>query len=267
MPRDGAEREPVATPGPGLRERVRRLRQGLRTVAVPDLPPSVLNGALGQDRTWGWFTADLSDLRVVADRSACSINDVYLAALSGGLRTVLVDRAPLDESTRVRVLVPVSLHRAGSDVATGNRDAAFFVDLPVHRRSTQEMLVDVAAATSRAKSDGVALATQQLLLVGDLMPAPLLDRAARAYVRRGQARVNLVASDVRGPSEPLGLAGRRIREVVPCIPLALDVRATSALMSYAGRVSISITVDCAVVADAEVLVSAVEASLGDLVHG
>jgi hypothetical protein len=38
-------------------------------------------------------------------------------------------------------------------------------------------------------------------------------------------------------------------------------------MSYAGRVSISITVDCAVVADAEVLVSAVEASLGDLVHG
>ena len=53
VPRDGAEREPVATPGPGLRERVRRLRQGLRTVAVPDLPPSVLNGALGQDPDLG----------------------------------------------------------------------------------------------------------------------------------------------------------------------------------------------------------------------
>ncbi|MFC6238165.1 wax ester/triacylglycerol synthase domain-containing protein [Longivirga aurantiaca] len=258
----------VAPPAePGLRERVRRIRQGVRTVAVPDLPPSLLNGALGRHRTWGWFTADLADLRRVAERSDCTINDVYLAALSGGLRTVLGNRAALGTETRVRVLVPVSTRRGPSDIRPGTMNAAFFVELPVHRRSAQEMLLDVADQTSRAKTDGVALATEQLLRVGDLVPAPLLDRAARAYARRGQARVNLVASDVRGPRTPLSLCGRQVREVVPCVPLALDVRATSALMSYAGRASLSVTVDSAVVPDAGLLVTAVAASLGELVQG
>ena len=254
-------------PRPPLRERLSRLRHGVRTVAVPDLPPSVLNGQLGDRRTWDWLTLDLVDLDEVADRAGCTVNDVYLTALSGGVRAVLSARGALDPDARVRVIVPVSMRTGAGEARTGNIDAAFFVELPVHVGSARAMLVDVAAQTARAKVDGVPLATEALLRAGDLVPAPVLDRAARAYVRRGQARVNLAASDVRGPSTPLVLCGRSVREVVPCVPLALDVRTTSALMSYAGRASISVTVDSAVTTDADALVSAIAATLAELRAG
>jgi diacylglycerol O-acyltransferase / wax synthase len=268
-PMDAQSARPAPRVGPrarpALHERVRRLRQGLRAVAVPDLPSNALNGPLGGGRTWDWLTVDMADLRLVAGRAGCTINDVYLAALTGGLRATLDGRASLDSATRVRALVPVSTRRGLGDVRTGNIDAAFFVELPVHLGSAHQMLDDVARQTSRAKADGLALATEELLGVGVLVPAPLLDGAARAYVRRGQARVNFVASDVRGPSAPLWLCGRPVRDIVPCVPLALNVRATSALLSYAGRASISVTLDRVVVPDAEVLVRAVAATLAELV--
>lgn len=250
-----------------LGERFRRLRQGARTVAVADLPSSPLNGPLGAPRDWDWVTVELSGLHAVAERHACSVNDVYLAALCRALQTVLSDLGSLDHATRVRVLVPVSLRGDADDLRSGNLDAAFFVDLPLHLTSVHAMLDEVAAQTARAKADEVPLATEALLHLGDLVPAPVLDRAARAYVRRGQARVNLVASDVRGPDRPLQLCGRAVREIVPCLPLALDVRVTSALMSYAGRASISITTDSAVGTDADVLVAAVADALDDLGRG
>jgi diacylglycerol O-acyltransferase len=249
-----------------LLTRAARLRQGVRTVAVPDLPASVLNGPLGGRRTWGWCSVDLAELATVADGAGCTVNDVYLAALSGGLRTALVDTGNLGAGGRVRVLVPVSTHTGFADVAA-NMDAAFFVDLPVHLASVRMMLDHVARQTAQAKADGVPLATEQLLHAGDLMPAPLLDRAAGAYVRLGQARVNLVASDICGPGSPLSLCDRPVRELVPCLPLALDVRVTSALLSYVGRVSISMTVDEGVGPDAAALVATTRASLEELVSG
>jgi diacylglycerol O-acyltransferase len=260
---------PEAETGPArppLHVSLRRLRQGVRTVAVADLPPSLLNGPLGPRRTWDWAAVELRDLRAVAKREGCSVNDVYLAAMSAALRSVLADLGAFQPATRVRVLVPVSLRRGADDVRGGNLDAAFFVDLPVHLHSVRAMLVDVAGQTARAKADGVPLATGALLHLGDVVPAPLLDQAARAYARRGQARVNLVASDVRGATDRLRLCDRAVREIVPCLPLALDVRVTSALMSYAGGAAISATVDSAAGCGAEDVVSAIVAALDDLVH-
>jgi diacylglycerol O-acyltransferase / wax synthase len=254
-------------PVPPVRERLNRARQGIRTVAVPDLPPNVLNGPLGDRRTWDWITLDLADLDAVADGAGCTVNDVYLTALAGGVRAVLSGRGALGPDTRVRVIVPVSMRTGAGEARTGNIDAALFVELPVHLESARAMLVDVAAQTACAKADGVPLATEALLRLGDLVPACVLDRAARAYVRRGQARVNLAASDVRGPGTPLVLCERPVREVVPCVPLALDVRTTSALFSYAGLVSLSVTVDSGAGADADVLVAAIATTLAELRTG
>lgn len=249
------------------RERLRRLRRGVRTVAVADLPPTLLNGPLGPGRTWDWCEVGMADLRQAALGHGCTVNDVYLAALSGALRTVLVDRCALDPGARVRMLVPVSMRRGPTDERTGNLDAAFFVELPVHRASVLDMLDDVAAQSARAKGDDVPLATEELLRAGDLVPAPLLDRAARAYERRGQRRVNFVATDVRGPAGALQLCRRRVLEIVPCVPLALDVRVTSALMSYVDRAAVSFTVDRSVTSDAGLVVRAFEDALDEMVRG
>lgn len=249
---------------PPIGERLRRVRQGGRTLAVPDIPPSVLNGRLSESRGWDRFDVDLDVLRTVAARGACTVNDVYLAALSAGLRQVLTDEGALDAGTVVRTLVPVSMRRGRGDGRRGNLDAAIFVRLPVHTDSVHAMLAAVAQQTARAKSQGEPLGTEAVVHAADLVPALVLARAARVYERRGQRRVNLVASDVHGPDEPLRLCGRPVRAMVPVLPLALGVRVTSALLSYAGRASLSFTVDAATGFDAEALRGAVERAVAEL---
>jgi diacylglycerol O-acyltransferase len=53
-------------------------------------------------------------------------------------------------------------------------------------------------------------------------------------------------------------------EFVPYIPVALDVRCTFAMVSYAGRATIGITGDAAALPDLERLVESVGLALGDL---
>lgn len=248
-----------------VRGGVRRLRQGVRTVAVPDLPTNPLNGPLGTGRSWDWATLDLAGVAHVAHVRGCTINDVYLALLSAALRRSGVLGAT--DGGRVRALVPTSMRAGAAATGLGNLDAAMFVELPVGLDSVAAMLADVAGQSARSKADGVPQATASLVRAAGAVPAPLLDRLARAYVRRGQARVNLAASDVRGPSVALELCGRRVREIVPCLPLALDVRVTSALMSYAGGVSVSVTADGAAVPDASVLTAALVQSWRELESG
>jgi hypothetical protein len=72
-----------------------------------------------------------------------TVNDVVLGATAGGLRRWLLARdAPLH---RMRVKVPVSLHRADerSD-ALGNDESFFFVDLPLAEADPVVRLLAIA---------------------------------------------------------------------------------------------------------------------------
>ena len=254
----------VVTEPDVLREGVRRLRRGVRTIAVPDLPPSALAGPLGRRRLWRWLSYDLAAVELAATRAGCTVNDVFLAALAGGYRRHLAARDALDGDLRVRAIVPVSMRRGRGDRRSGNIDAAIFVDLPVHEADARDRLADVARQTQLAKQEGVAAGAEALLRAADHLPAPLLDRAARAYVRHGQRRVNAAASNVVGPTESLRVCRRQLLELVPYLPVALDVRTACGLLSYAGRVALAVTADADGCPDHDGLVSAVDASMTEL---
>ncbi len=247
-----------------VRDRASRLRAGVRTVAVPDLPPSVLAGPLGRRRLWRWVSYDLDGIEAAAARAGCTVNDVFLAALAGGYRQHLLSHEALGHDTRLRSIVPVSMRTGRDDRRNGNIDAALFVDLPVHESDARTRLVDVVRQTTTAKRAGVPTSTEALVRAADRVPAPVLDRAARAYVRRGQRRVNVAASNVMGPTAPLRVCGRRLLELVPYLPVALEVRTSCGLLSYADRASLAVTADADGCPDLDGLVSAIDASMAEL---
>lgn len=255
----------VAEPGEAA-ARVGAVRQGVRAVAVPDLPPSPVAGPLGPDRCWGWLTYGLADLGAAAHASGATVNDVLLAGLAGAYRRQLALAGELRDDTRLRAIVPVAMHDAVGR-RTGNLDAAFFVVLPVHEPDPALRLADVTRQTREAKATGVATGTHAVVRLADHVPTPVLDRAARAYVRHGQRRVNVAASNVPGPSHQLRVAGRPLVEIVPWMPIALEVRTSCALLSYAGRAAVSVTTDAASVPDVDRLLADLGASLDELVLG
>jgi diacylglycerol O-acyltransferase len=140
-----------------------------------------------------------------------------------------------------------------------------FVELPVHLPDPAARLAAVTSRTAEQKAREVADATAAVLRMADHIPAALFAHGARAYGRSGQGRVNVVASNVPGPVEPQYLAGRRLLELVPYVPAAQEIRASAAMVTYAGRLTVGITADGEALPDVDLLIGAVERELGDLV--
>lgn len=247
------------------RLRIRQVRFGLAQVLRPDLPASVLNGRLSSRRIWGWTGRDLAEILRVTRAAGCTVNDVYLAALAGGYRRYLLRRGEPLGTLVLRAIVPVSRQVPGHGWRLGNLASAMFVELPVHLADPVARLSAVRERTRDQKSREVAEATAAVVRMADHIPAALLFRGARAYGRSGQGRVNVVASNVPGPAEVRYLAGRRVLELVPYVPTAQEVRSTTAVVSYAGRLTIGITGDAEALPDLDHLIEAIGVELDELV--
>jgi diacylglycerol O-acyltransferase len=192
------------------------------------------------------------------------VNDIFLTALTGGLRRYLLERGEPLDGIVLRTIVPVAGRRGAGSTATTNETSAMFVNQPVELADPAEQLSVVMQRTAEQKSQGVATGTDAVVRLADHIPAPLLARASRKYVLTGQRRVNVAATNVPGPREVRHLCGRPLVEFVPYIPVALDVRCTFALVSYADHLTIGITADAAALPDLDRLVESVGQSLREL---
>ena len=84
------------------------------------------------------------------------------------------------------------------------------------------------------KHSGQAVAAERLTALGGFAPAMLLALGGRVATRLPQSSVNTVTTNVPGPQHPLYLAGRRMLEAFPFVPLGGHVRVGIAIFSYDG---------------------------------
>jgi diacylglycerol O-acyltransferase / wax synthase len=228
-------------------------------------PTSVLNGPLGPHRRWGWARAELSDVKRVKDAAGCTVNDVVLAAIAGGFREYLGQRGEDVEHTTIRSLVPVSVRTEAHEGRLGNQVTGMFADLPVDVADPHERLDAVARQMGHLKGSGQAVGVDAMLSAADFVPATLMTLGARVYARTGQRVINTVTTNIPGPQYPIYLLGRRMLEMFPYIPVAQGVRISIGIMSYDGHVAVGVTGDYDAVPDLDVLCTAIEESLADLV--
>jgi WS/DGAT/MGAT family acyltransferase len=228
-------------------------------------PTSVLNGPLGPHRRWGWARAELSDIKRVKEAAGCTVNDVVLAGIAGGLRAYLQARGEDVENTTIRSLVPVSVRTEAHQGRLGNQVTGMFADLPVKVPDPRERLEAVARQLDHLKHSGQAVGVEAMLSAGDFVPATLMTLGARVYARTGQRVINTVTTNIPGPQYPIYLVGRRMLEMFPYIPVALGVRISIGIMSYDGHLAIGVTGDYDAVPDLDILCTAIEESLAELV--
>ena len=228
-------------------------------------PTSVLNGPLGPHRRWGWARADLADVKAVKDAAGCTVNDVVLAAVAGGFRRYLQERGEPVDDVLVRSLVPVSIRTEEHRGRLGNQVTAVFADLPVGIADAAGRLAAVAKQMNHLKGSGVAVTVDSMMSAGDFVPETLMALGARVYARLGQRVVNTVTTNIPGPQYPLYLLDRRMLEMFPYIPVAQGVRISVGIVSYDGHLAIGATGDYDAVPDLDVLCTAIEDSLRELI--
>jgi diacylglycerol O-acyltransferase / wax synthase len=228
-------------------------------------PDSSLNGSLGPHRRWGWARGTLADVHTIRQALGGTVNDVVLAAISGGFRELLLTRGePVDRT--LRSLVPVSVRRPGERGTYNNRVSAMFAELPIDIADPVARLASVTAQMAGLKDSKQAVAGEVLTSLSGFAPPMLLMLGARVASRLPQRNVNTGTTNVPGPQFPLYAGGRRMLESFPYIPLFANVRLAVAIFSYDGQLSFGVSGDYDTTADLQVLCDGIEQGLAELVQ-
>ena len=239
------------------------LLSGVRSIARP-APESPLNVDIGEQRRFAMVATDLDDYRRVRKAHGGTVNDVVLATVAGGLRTWLLTRGePVGTGTIVRAMVPLSVRAEGA--APAGRVSSYFVDLPVGEGNPVVRLHQVSfAMRSHAESDQSVGAEALVQLSGF---APPTIHALGARVASGVTRrvVNLVVTNVPGPQYPLYMAGARMLEMYPVVPLAKGQAMSIGVTSYDGGLFYGLNGDRDAMPDLDVVASCLQESLAELV--
>lgn len=215
-----------------------------------------LDRIVGAGRTMALVRTDLASVKTIGRAHDATVNDVLLAITGAGLRSVLLHRAESVIGTTIRAYVPVSLRRGARGIQEGNLIAQMAVPLDMAEADAARRLDGVAIETARRK-ERARTSLAVLLGVGSIGRRLLL----MAVMRQ---RVNVATACIAGPTVPLYLAGARVLEVFPVVPLIADEPLGVAALSYAGSLAIGIVADADALPDLEVFASGVRGELAAL---
>jgi len=227
-----------------------------------------LVGAIGPHRRWTWASADLEDVKRIGKSFGGTVNDVILASITRGLREQLLARGEPVARLVVRSLVPVSVRADSEHGEYNNRVSAMFAKLPVAIEDPLSRLTAVREQMEWLKSSHEVAAGEVLTALGAIAPfAPiaLAERTVMRVLRQlPQHSVNTVTTNVPGPQYPLYLAGRKMLDYLPFVPIAHGVRVGIAIVSYNGKIAFGVTGDYDSAPDIDLLARGIENDIGDL---
>ena len=265
-------REALALSGAVADDPGRAVRQAAATArAIARLAPALwpatgssLSGQIGQHRRYTWARASLDDVKMIKRELGGTVNDVFLAAISGGFRDLLLARGEQPGPHMVRSLVPVSLRAPGEEDIYENRVSAVLADLPVHVAGPVERLAAVQAELQALKEAREAMVGEALVGLGRYTPFPLASWWVRRAFGLPQREIITVTTNVPGPQQPLYGMGRRLLEIIPYVPIATTLRTGISIFTYCGHVTFGLTGDFTANPDLDVLAHGIEHSMTKL---
>jgi diacylglycerol O-acyltransferase len=234
-----AARSPGETAG-SLREAGEGLGNVAWSFANP-APETPLNVPIGPHRRVLWLSFPLEDLKEIKNALGGTVNDVFLAVVSGALGRWLRRHGMRTAGLELRSIVPVSIRADEHKGALGNRITAMLGPLPVYAQDPVERYQIVSESMSGLKESKQAVGAETLTRLQDFAPPTILAQASR--LNFSTRAYNLLVTNVPGPQFPLYLIGREMEELVPVPFLAPERALAVAMMSYNGKVDIGLMGD------------------------
>jgi diacylglycerol O-acyltransferase len=185
----------------------------------------------------------LADIEKVRCKFAVSVNDVVLAAITEGFRSVLLHRGEQPRADSLRTLVPVSVRSSDVVHQPDNRISVMLPYLPVEQADPIQQLRIVHSRLTRAKQGGQRQAGTILVSAANLIPFMVFSWAIRLLTRLPQRGIVTLATNVPGPRQPLRMMGHQVLRLLPIPPIALQLRTGVAVLSYADDLVFGITAD------------------------
>jgi len=237
-----------------------RTAEALAHSLAPASELDTLNGPISPYRALATLARPMDELRSIKRGHGCTVNDVVLAASTGGVRRHLERHG--EQPARLKAMVPVNVRDDNAAEEFGNRISFIFVDLPCGEPDAKKRLRHIRSATERAKTGGEPAGATTVLDLAAAAPS-ILQRAMSRLVASPRT-FNVVVSNIPGPQVPMWMLGCRLREAYPVVPLADRHALSIGFTSVDGGAFFGIYADRDANADAELLARDIGDELDEL---
>jgi diacylglycerol O-acyltransferase / wax synthase len=218
-------------------------------------PVTSLDRVVGLDRNLALIRSNVDLINQIAHTHDAKINDVLLAIIAGGLHGLFRSRGEAVEDLMFPIYVPVTLRKGPRDQARGNLIGQMVVPLPIGRVEPGRRLRQIAAETAKRKA-------RSRPSLGTWLRSGIVRQALLKILDRQPVNVN--SADLAGPQAPLYLAGARLLEAFPMLPLVAKVSLAVGALSYAGQFAIMAVADRDICPDLDVFVTSAQSELDAL---
>jgi diacylglycerol O-acyltransferase / wax synthase len=248
-------RQLLEQPGTALQDATKLLASAQRVLGPSPVPSSPLLRRRSLGRRFEWLEVPLADFRAAGKAAGGSLNDAFIAALSGALRLyheglgVPVEGVPL--------AMPVSL-RSHDDPAGGNRFAGARITAPVGELDPAKRIALIRQQVLSAVAEPAINILSVIAPIASRLPASLL-----ATLASGAGGIDIQASNVPGYVDPPYIAGAKITKVLPFGPLP-GVPMMVVLVTMAGTCYVGAHYDTASVTDDELFATCLRAGFDEV---
>ena len=206
-------------------------------------PRTSLNVSLDPQRTFAMTTLALGDLLAVKRAAGVSLNDVFVAICGGGLRRYLLRRGELPATSLVAG-IPLATHVAEHRL-TGNHVDNLYLAVGTDEADPSARLQAIHRAATDARKVREALGPELFEYRAGLTPPHLYPLGLRLWARTRLADhlrppINLVASNVAGPRQPLALDGGVLTALYSVGPILEGIGLNITAWSYVDALQISL---------------------------
>ena len=230
-------------------------------------PRTRFNRRVSPHRRFAFGSLALDDVKRLKDALGIKVNDVVVALCATAVRDWLLERDELPDEPLV-ALVPVSVRTREERGTFGNKVTGMILPIPTDVADPHERLMRAHQLLERGKEQTAGLPASLMTDVSNFLPPALFSRAARVALEvSGRVRppLNLVISNVPGPSVPLYCAGARMLSCYPVSVITDGVGLNITVMSYLDRIDVGIVADHDAIEDAWTMMDAMRRALDDLV--
>jgi diacylglycerol O-acyltransferase / wax synthase len=233
----------VGTARQGWRMRERRRQPGAQGAARPfSGPRTQFDRPLTPHRWLAFEPLPLAEIKRVKNATGCTVNDVFLALVSGALRRYLgahgrLPRRPLTAS------VPVSTRTEEDALAWGNRLTTWYVELATDVDDPLERLQTIHRNTLAARDalEDIRDLQHEWVEFWPLFKAFVfgMPKLIAPFVGR-RPSYNVIVSNVAGPPRPLYRHGARLVRLISMGPLVEGLGLNFTGWSYVDEMTIAV---------------------------
>ena len=221
-------------------------------------PQTSLRGKCKITKNGTWSTPiPLEKIKALGRDLGGTVNDVMLAAVTGGLRRYLEANGETIDFLDIQAVVPVNLRNNGDFEKMGNQVGMVLMPLPVGQQNPLDRYQMVKTRMDDLKQSGESDIIFNLLNT-TFFKSKLL---ATAMVGVLTPKASLLVTNVPGPQEQIAFAGRKICRPVFWIPLPTGWGLGISILSYAGDITLGVAVDTSLIPDPTQILEGIEEEL------